>query len=233
MDTTVTMDQQNELVNVSQKIAKKVEEDCVVVEAKENVTEISLQSTVAAMGPITPDSNKETGDFLFGVTSPLTFVSSPENDNLGASINFSPQTPVEGVFDPFAPGPEKLAMAPHCKKYLKESRINVARRLKFDTSVSFILDGNDETDAETISDDDVLLEAVYDTLSEAIVSKQTEGLVTEILPLDPGFDGFYTPDSATRLSGIAETCPGAPVKTAGTTKKLRIIDQGLCRKLEF
>jgi hypothetical protein len=148
MDTTVTMDQQNELVNVSQKIAKKEEEDCVVVEAKENVTEISLQSTVAAIGPITPDSNKETGDFLFGVTSPLTFVSSPENDNLGASINFSPQTPVEGVFD-------------------------------------------------------------------------------------PGFDGFNTPDSATRLTGIAETCPGAPVKTAGTTKKLRIIDQGLCRKLEF
>lgn len=234
MDTTVTMDQPNAVENISQKIVKKVEEKfVVVVEAEENLSEVSPSSKVAPIGPITPDSNKETGDFLFCFTSPLTLVSSPRNDNLHASVDFSPCTPVEGGFDPFAPGPEELAMAPHCKKYLKESRVNVARRLKFDSSVNFVLDGNHKSDVETISDDEMILETVYDTLLEAIVSKQTEGLVTEILPLDRGFDGFKTPDSATRLSGIAETCPGAPLKTTGTTRKLRNVDQSLCRKLEF
>lgn len=234
MDSAVTMDQPNALENIPQKIVKKVEEKCGgVVEAEENLSDVSPSSKVAPLGPITPDSNKETGDFLFCFTSPLTLVSSPRNDNSRASINFSPSTPVDGSFDPFAPGPEELAMAPHCKKYLKESRINVARRLKFDSSVNFFLDGDCKSDAETISDDEMILETVYDTLLEAIVSKQTEGLVTDILPLDRGFDGCKTPDSAIRISGIAETCPSAPVKTTGTTRKLRNIDQGLCRKLEF
>uniref|UniRef100_A0A5B7BV21 Uncharacterized protein n=1 Tax=Davidia involucrata TaxID=16924 RepID=A0A5B7BV21_DAVIN len=239
MDTEVGGNQSMEAENSM----KKLEENCVAGEAKDAV-EPQPQSIVAAdggapLGPITPDSNKESGDFLLDFTSPLTLVSSPpkavcfdSRQNLDgyASIDNSPHTPNEGVFDPFAPGPDKLMLAPHHNKYLEESRSNVARQLNFDASVKSFGDGNHGNDAESILEEEILLETVYGTLLEAIVSKQTEGLLVEISPLDSGSDGFKTPTSAPRLNQVAETCPGAPMKP---TRKFRSIDQGLCRKLEF
>lgn len=251
MDTEVSVDQPDNVEILSQKLNVNY---VVVLDAKDNNNVIQLPSPMsstdtaaaaaasASLGPITPDSNT---DFLFDFTSPLTLDSSPppkaalfdshQSDILYASSDGSPRTPKEGVFDPFAPGPEKIMLAPHSNKYLPESRSNAARRLNFDSSVKCIRDGNHETDAETISDDEMLLETVYDALLEAIVSKQTEGfLLAEMLPLgsdaDADADAFKTPISVTRLSGIAETCPRAPMKP---TRKLRNIDQSLCRKLEF
>lgn len=249
MDTEVSVDQPDNVEILSQKLNVNY---VVVLDAKDNNNVIQLPSPMsstdtpaaaaASLGPITPDSNT---DFLFDFTSPLTLDSSPppkaalfdshQSDILYASSDGSPRTPKEGVFDPFAPGPEKIMLAPHSNKYLPESRSNAARRLNFDSSVKCIRDGNHETDAETISDDEMLLETVYDALLEAIVSKQTEGfLLAEMLPLgsdaDAEADAFKTPISVTRLSGIAETCPRAPMKP---TRKLRNIDQSLCRKLEF
>ncbi|KAA8517605.1 hypothetical protein F0562_015079 [Nyssa sinensis] len=235
MDSEVRGDQSMEGENSSQNSMKK---------AKEDAVELQTQSIVAAdvgapLGPITPDSNRESGDFLLDFTSPLTLVSSPlkavcfdshQNIERYASIDNSPHTPKEGVFDPFAPGPDKLMLAPHCNKYLEESQSNVARQLNFDASVKFFADGNPGNDAESISEEDIFLETVYGTLLEVIVSKQTEELLAEISPLDSGSDGFKTPTSAPCLNGIAETCPRAPMKP---TKKFRSIDQGLCRKLEF
>ncbi|XP_057476616.1 unknown protein 1-like [Actinidia eriantha] len=243
MDPEVSVDQSNKVENLSRSSMEKLDEKFVVVEAKDNV-ELPQPSQVAAdraasIGPITPELNRESGDSLFDFASPLTLVSLPHmavcfdshsNDNLCSSTDGSPRTPVEDVFDPFAPGPDKLMQAPHCKKYLEESWSNVARRLNFGSSVNSVRDVSSEADAETISDDEMLLETVYDSLLEAIVSKQTEGFRSEILSVDPDSDGFKTPNSETCLSGIAETCPGAPVKPV---RKSRNVDRSLCRKLEF
>ncbi|KAM7526622.1 hypothetical protein LguiA_016524 [Lonicera macranthoides] len=189
----------------------------------------------ASLDPITPDSNREIGDFPFDFKSPLTLVSLPPKSSQGkedpcSSNEHSPCTPKEGVFDPFAPGPDKLMMAPLRTKCLDESQSYVARRLNFNSSVKFGGDLKCENDAGTISDEEMLLETVYDSLLEAIISKQTETFLAEISSLDPSPDGFETPPYAPRFSGIAETCPDAPVKR---TAKSRNIDSTLCRKLEF
>ncbi|GFY95725.1 hypothetical protein Acr_11g0000310 [Actinidia rufa] len=242
MDPEVTVDPSNKVEDLSRSSMEKLDGKFVVVKAKDNV-ELPQPSQVAAnraasIGPITPELNRESGDSLFDFASPLTLISSPHkavcfdshsNDNLCSSTDGSPCTPVEGVFDPFAPGPDKLMQAPHCRKYLEELWSNVARRLNFGSSVNFVRDGNSEAHAETISDE-MLLETVYDSLLEAIFSKQTEGFRAEILSLDPDSDGFKTPNSEVCLSGIAETCPGAPVKSV---RKSKNIDRSLYRKLEF
>ncbi|KAL6998538.1 hypothetical protein U1Q18_008666 [Sarracenia purpurea var. burkii] len=242
MDTEVDVDQLHKGDYSSQISVKNLDESLVVKEAKDSVTERPQPYTMTAnsLWPVTPDSNRETGDFLFDFTSPLTSLSSlhktlcfdshPKNNSCASIDDRSPCTPMEGVFDPFAPGPDKLMLAPLSKKYMEDSRSNLVRRINFGSSVNVVQDGICETDAETISDDEILLETVYDTLLEAIVSKQTEWLLPETLPLDPVSDGLNTPSSGTRLNGIAETCPGAPVKP---TRKLRNVDHGLCRKLEF
>lgn len=213
-----------------------------------------LSNGEASLGPITPDSNKESADIMSNFTSPLTTFSSPprcfdshshQNDDDKSSLTENtPCTPKEGVFDPFAPGPNKLMLAPHCTKYLEESRSYVVRRLNFRSSLNVDGEAKRASD-ETISDEDMLLETVYDTLLEAIISKQTEEILSEISfsePPSPDFlsgvsssdppspDGFKTPPAAPRLNWIVETCPGPPLKPA---RKLRNIDLGLCKRLEF
>ncbi|GKE74553.1 cyclin-dependent protein kinase inhibitor SMR11-like protein [Tanacetum coccineum] len=70
------------------------------------------------------------------------------------------------------------------------------------------------------------MERVYESILEGIISKEAEDILSEIVAADV----LMTPPSAPRLSGIAETCPGAPMKPA---TKLRNIDSRLCKKLEF
>ncbi|KAA8517577.1 hypothetical protein F0562_017793 [Nyssa sinensis] len=242
MDPDACAPQSMKKENSSQNSVKKLEENFVAGDGEANdVVKLQPQWLVAAdggapLGPITPDSNRESGDFIFDFTSPLTLVSSPPKGvsfdshwNVDPTDNSS-HTPKAAVFDSFAPGPDKLMLAPHCNKYLKESQSNVARRLNFNASIKCSGDGNKGNDAKPISDEAILLETVYGTLLEAIVSKKAEGLFAEISPPDPGSSGFMTPTSAPRLNGITETCPGAPMKP---TRKSRSIDQWLCRKLEF
>ena len=82
------------------------------------------------------------------------------------------------------------------------------------------------SDADTF-DEETLFEYVYESVLEAIVSSQT----AQISSPKPDYDGFKTPNSAPpRLNGVAETIHGAPLKP---TMKLRAIDNGLCRKLNF
>ncbi|KAL8214837.1 hypothetical protein R6Q57_004286 [Mikania cordata] len=105
-------------------------------------------------------------------------------------------------------------------KNLEESRGYAARRLTF---ISTKIRKDCERLAE---DDDMLLEAVYDSILECIVSD----MVGEISAFDLSTDGLRTPRFAPRLTGIAEICPGPPLKSV---KKPRNIDLSLCRKLEF
>ncbi|KAL5738912.1 hypothetical protein ACOSP7_027859 [Xanthoceras sorbifolium] len=91
-----------------------------------------------------------------------------------------------------------------------------------------VADSSFDYDVESISDEEVF-ESVYNNLLEAIVAKQTEGLLAEIANIECDSDCCQTPP-APRLNGIAETCPGAPMKSSAVSRK---IDLGLCRKLEF
>lgn len=196
--------------------------------------------------PITPEFDREGGEWQHGLfTSPLTFVPTPPKDiyhqsNLNGDGPSSTEneeslyTPQKGTFDPFAPGPDKFMLAPYSRKYAQESQTSVVRRLNFEPMLSSIeIDDGGEAHVGTKSDDDeILLETVYGTLLEAIISTQAaernSGKVESVPTSVP--DGFKTPISAPRLSGVAETCPCAPVKP---TNKFRNIEKGLCRKLEF
>lgn len=70
------------------------------------------------------------------------------------------------------------------------------------------------------------MESVYESILDGIISKEAEDILSEIVAVDV----LMTPTSAPRLSGNAETCPGAPIKPV---TKSRNIDARLCRKLEF
>jgi hypothetical protein len=75
-----------------------------------------------------------------------------------------------------------------------------------------------------------MFESVYESLLEAIVLKQTEGALEEMSKLECGSGDCTTPPAAPKPTRVPDTCPGAPLKQKG---KSRIIDLGLCRKLEF
>ncbi|KAH7554634.1 hypothetical protein JRO89_XS12G0251000 [Xanthoceras sorbifolium] len=239
MDSGVCEDQSTKCKDLSPKLAEKADE-------ASNKEAIEL-STVAADGtaslePITPVPNREVADSSFDCKSPLSESKRPakvscfdsetsrKDKSVACAGDSSPQTPKDVVFDPFAPGPDHLAMAPLNKKYIDQVRSSVARRLNFESSIHFEEHNNDTCadDVESISDEEVF-ESVYNNLLEAIVAKQTEGLLAEIANIECDSDCCQTPP-APRLNGIAETCPGAPMKSSAVSRK---IDLGLCRKLEF
>ncbi|OAY44633.1 cyclin-dependent protein kinase inhibitor SMR11 [Manihot esculenta] len=234
MGSEICTDKMGKSQDLSQKFTESLDETC-SEEANKAKVEPSL-------GPITPDANKENGDFALEPSSPLTVVTKlptlftfdsktnrnqdqfPYNDNFS-----SPKTPKDGVFDPFAPGPDDKVLAPQSKKYFDEAGISVARRLHFGSSLKGLDHESPGDGMESISDEEIF-KSVYENLLEAIVSKQTESALAELSNMEWDSDSCRTPPSASQLNGIAETCPGAPLKPTG---KSRIIDLGLCRKLEF
>lgn len=206
-------------------------------QSKKRECQKSSAAVLVSLGPITPDSARDIGDFPVDFKSPITLlnnkvasidsISDRDEDPFVCVDDGSPRTPKDGVFDPFAPGPDDLALAPLCNKYLHVSKGIIARRLNFDFSPIGAV--GEEAGAQSLSDEE-MLESVYENLLEVIVSNQTEGLLSGISHVDCDSDGCKTPPSAPRLSGVADTCPGAPMKPTG---KPRNIDLGLCRKLDF
>ncbi|XP_062003524.1 cyclin-dependent protein kinase inhibitor SMR11 [Rosa rugosa] len=189
----------------------------------------------AELGPITPEADRENGESqpTFLKKPPvLTVKSNRDGDDpfgLSDDSSGSPRTPEDGVFDPFAPGPEKLAMAPMCKKFVSKSRSVVARQLSFDSPVQISEDEISTNGVESLSDEEIF-EAVYENLLEAIVSDLTLSVLGERARKDWDCGDDCTTPPGTRLTGIAETCPGAPLRPSGKSRK---IDLGLIRKLEF
>ncbi|XP_021896865.1 cyclin-dependent protein kinase inhibitor SMR11-like [Carica papaya] len=191
-----------------------------------------------SLGPKTPIVSRDNG---CDCNSPLTVVNKMPNISSDDSLckittdvsllidQSSPRTPKESVFDPFAPGPEDKVLAPICNKYADAMRISVARCLSFDSLLQVRKDLSRPFDVESLSDEE-MFESVYENLLEAIVSTQTEAALAEISIVNLDADTCNTPLHSTPLSGIADTCPGAPLKLAGKSRK---IDLGLCKKLEF
>ncbi|KAF5782500.1 putative cyclin-dependent protein kinase inhibitor SMR11/SMR16 [Helianthus annuus] len=225
MDKKVGSDQFGVGGDVCCKIVKKLD-----METEEDFCLLSSPSSMVDNGgfglrPITPESNKDGSEVTSCFTSPLTLVSSHMNVDDDEGDN--PSTPKDVVFDPFAPGPDSLMLAPRSVKYLQESRNYVERRLNFNSMKT-------KNDESALEDDMLLVEAVYDSLLECIISKQAEDILGEISAVDSSSssspDAVMTPFGP-RLTGIAETCPDAPLKPV--VKKSRYIDHSLCRKLEL
>ncbi|KAJ8550783.1 hypothetical protein K7X08_000153 [Anisodus acutangulus] len=185
------------------------------------------------LGPITPDSIREGGDHVDGCCSPvsssihrtLCFNSQPYDD-----VEGSPRTPKGLGFDPFAPGPDELMLAPQCKKYFTDSRSKVMRQLNFESSLNFNGIVAHSDNVGTVSEDEMLFEMLYNSLLEVITSKQKEDVHLKTSNPLSNSDGYKTPPSAPHLSGVADTCPGAPMKP---TYRFKNIDKGLCKKLIF
>ncbi|CAH1454621.1 unnamed protein product [Lactuca virosa] len=237
MDTKANVDQLGVVENIScNKLDKNSSVDIIPPSSPSSMLD---NNGGFAPSPITPDSNKESADLMSAFTSPLTIVSSPPatyhsgGDSDMNEEDDSPCTPKEGVFDPFAPGPDKLMNAPLSMKHVEESQSYVARRLNFNSQMTKKDCENEkrESVSESSFEDKQLLEAVYDSLLEAIISKQSEDILAEMTAAAySSCDGLETPPSAPRVTGIADTCPGAPMKAV---KKSRNIDLSLCRRLDF
>ncbi|XP_054784660.1 unknown protein 1 [Prosopis cineraria] len=222
--------------------SQKLNENIIVMGINKDVPELPEAADCnGSLVPITPDVDRENGDFRIDLQSPLTVIKKPfklsdidsnckENGCKVTLVdNGSPKTPEDGVFDPFAPGPEIMARAPLCKKYANDLRSCVARRLNFNPSADAVQHKSFGYDEESLSDQE-MFESVYENLLEAILSTQAESILAEIPDVAYDPEDCKTPPSAIRLNGIADTCPGAPVKPGN---KQRIIPVGLRRKLEF
>lgn len=131
----------------------------------------------------------------------------------------SPRTPKDGVFDPFAPGPDdKMPRGvPHSSKYTNEFKNTVVRRLNFHH--------HHHPPPQEVSDEDILA-TMHENLVQLIVSKQAE----EAQFGDD--DDCRTPSSPFMRFSVADTCPGAPLKLKPPTKA-GIIQLDLCKKLDF
>lgn len=183
--------------------------------------------------PGTPDSKQKVVEYADDFESSTSCI--PRALNLGSENgdlsphSQSPRTPRDNVFDPFAPGPDHLLLAPLCKKNDADSRTSVARTLKFKELSNFDLFMDHDIDVHTMSEED-MLETLYRMLLKLIISRHREDILAGISVPFCDSDGETTPTSVPLLTGVAESCPGAPRKTA---RKVINIDKGLCKKLEF
>ncbi|KAM0941129.1 putative cyclin-dependent protein kinase inhibitor SMR11/SMR16 [Dioscorea sansibarensis] len=135
------------------------------------------------------------------------------------------QTPTGNIFDPFALGPEELMCCAPKKKLLKEVRAPLRRQLNFDSCI----------DSDDAAEEELLLDSVYRSFLEVIVANQVKEIYGEDLIVEPHLEGhqmegFQTPTSLPLLTGIAETCPPAPVRPVLKTRKISL---DICKKLEF
>ncbi|CAM8969735.1 unnamed protein product [Rhodiola kirilowii] len=182
------------------------------------------------IAPITPVPVKEVRDIRAPRPVVPCRLSEIEAETQKEPECCSPRTPKRGVFDPFAPGPDDMLFAPKVRKTVGESRISVARQLDFDSLSSSESSGSL---GKTSSDEEKLLESVYDDILDAIVPSSTKSEEAEKSAPDADSDGFKTPPSVPCFNGAAKTCPDAPMKQGRTVSKRLHIDARLCRKLEF
>ncbi|XP_068669314.1 unknown protein 1-like [Aristolochia californica] len=186
------------------------------------------------VGPVTPLPDRGNVIALAGSETPLTSTSASSTSLRLTSSNgdemeltgSSPDvgTPKSHVFNPFAPGPEEMNLAPR-KMPLEESRSRVARRLLFDSDCNSVESLGEEYEES-------LLDAIYESILDFVLSKQVAEISSLNLPLECSLlNVFQTPRHLPRLTGFADTCPGAPMKPLGGSRVFT--HTSLYRKLEF
>lgn len=179
--------------------------------------------------PVTPDFERGSAEQFLDMPCQAMLVSSPPSVPCFDFNNNGSKTPKDSIFDPFAPVHDKFMLAPRSKKCMEESRNNIVRRLNF-SSTTNLVSWNQEAYNDTISEEEQMFDIVYSDLLDVITLERTKEIASESVFQVSDSDGFCTPKFAARLTGIAETCPGAPKKSIS---KYRNIDKKLCRKLEY
>ncbi|KZV41092.1 hypothetical protein F511_14068 [Dorcoceras hygrometricum] len=209
--------------------------DSPVVEDK-NVRTFPQASTLAfdqrptCIGrPVSPDFDRANAEQCLDRPSQDLLVSSPCSVRRFDFNDNGSETPKESIFDPFSLVHDKFMLAPPRKKCMEESGNNIVRRLDF-SSFTNLVSRDFESYDDTKSEEEQMLAIVCSDLLDVITSERTKEFATTSLSGVSDSDGFCTPKFAARLSGIAETCPGAPKKSI---HKYRNIDKNLCRKLEY
>lgn len=179
--------------------------------------------------PVTPDFKRGSAEEFLDMPCQAILVSSPPSVPCFDFNDNGSKTPKDSIFDPFAPVHDKFMLAPRSKKCMEESRNNIVRRLNF-SSTTNLVSWNQEAYNDTISEEEQMFDIVYSDLLDVITLERTKEISSESLFQISDSDGFCTPKFAARLTGIADTCPGAPKKSIS---KYRNIDKKLCRKLEY
>ncbi|OEL35893.1 hypothetical protein BAE44_0003091 [Dichanthelium oligosanthes] len=161
-----------------------------------------------------------------GDTLELSFSSEVLDDSLSLGC----ETPRESIFDPFAPGPDVAAWAPK-KQVIRGAEVSSRRKLNFDSGdflvkrLSFDWSDSEEEDEYL----QVIQKMILDLfISDGPLDRQEES--EKILMDSSLYKSCKTPDSKPLLTGIASTCPDAPLRPSHKVLKL---SPGICRKIDF
>lgn len=158
-----------------------------------------------------------------------------ESKNINAGVNLWPKTPCldkENIksTSPSTPIDDVLDTCGSGYNHMKHPITSVSKKLEFGPN------GMNDSVSENVFENGSLMETVYESVLEAIICNQAEDILAEIMATgsshDASRDVVMTPTSVARLTGLAETCPGAPVK-AKRVGRLKDVNMSLCRKLDF
>ncbi|KAK1412476.1 hypothetical protein QVD17_33760 [Tagetes erecta] len=159
-----------------------------------------------------------------------------ESKNSDAGVNLCPETPCltkENVksTSPSTPIDDVLDACGSGSNHLKHPGTSVSKKLEFGPN------GMNDSVSENVFENGSLMETVYESVLEAIICNQAEDILAEIMATgsscDASRDVVMTPPSVARLTGLAEICPGAPVKAKKQIGRLKDVNMSLCRKLDF
>ncbi|XP_008804631.1 unknown protein 1-like [Phoenix dactylifera] len=189
-----------------------------VSDSKGEVAGLLKLSNGKYLGPATPFMDRE-----------IIEISSSSDKNEEEDTVLGCETPTESIFDPFAPGPEDLMLAPK-KKIMRESKIPLRRQLKFDSSES--METAEANAYEDAAEEERLLECICKSFIDLIVSSEVREISAQMLPVECNpSEGSKTPTSLPVLTGVAETCPAAPIRPPAL--KARRLSPEICQKLDF
>ncbi|KAL6865267.1 hypothetical protein ACP4OV_016418 [Aristida adscensionis] len=206
----------------------------VLEEVGKNPTEEPFQKI-----PLANKEEPESLDIVCGIENnkvSVSKISLPLGDKLELSISreapddslsLACETPRESIFDPFAPGPGIAACAPK-KNVIRGVEIPSRRQLNFDSGD---LPVNDWRDSE--EEEDQFLQLIQKMILDLIITDgsldRQEGAEKNLTDSSPHED-CKTPASRPLLTGIATTCPNAPLRPSLKASKL---SPSICRKIDF
>lgn len=207
-------------LTVVEKVEKGMSDKPFLLVLSENKEDRESLSTICDHESIT-EAITPRGDAL-----EMSFSSEAPDDSLLLGC----ETPRERIFNPFAPGPDVAMWAPK-KQVSRGAEVSSRRKLNFDSGdfpikrLSF-----DSCDSE---EEDEYLQVIQNMILDLLISDgplDRRGESENIL-IDPSLYGSCkTPDSKPLLTGIASTCPHAPMRPSHKVLKL---SPGICRKIDF
>lgn len=163
---------------------------------------------------------------LNGVTLQLSISSNDPDESLSVGC----QTPRGNIFDPFAPGTEEIGCGAPKKKVVRGVEALSRRKLIFEADdfpvrrLSFEFDDSEEEELYLQGICKMFLDLIFS--NQALEATQNkEDLIDAIPP-----ESYRTPESQPLLTGIADTCPDAPLRPS---LKMLKLSPGICRKLDF